>query len=741
MAHSYRFLVLLFSFVVLWQQGMAQAQPASRGTHPSLVLTKQGVQQIRQSLGRYPLLDSSYEELKKEADKALKAKLDVPFPRDAGGGRTHRQHQKNYKAMYAAGMVYQITKDERYARYVKDMLLAYAKIYTILPLHPAATSKTPGKLFWQSLNDCVWLVHTIQAYDCVYDWLGKDDITTLNKALFYPMAEFLSEGSAYSFNRIHNHGTWAVAAVGMTGYVTGKQELVEQALRGLAKDGKGGFLAQLDQLFSPDGYYTEGPYYQRYAMMPFVLFAKAIGHRQPALNIFAYRDSVLVKAVQATLQLTYKNTFFPLNDAIKGEDLTTDEMVYAVDLVYGYAKNPELLSIAETQGRVILTAEGVEIAAAISKGLAAPFRWHSVVLRDGAQGTEGGIGILRSGGGQDHTCAVMKYSAHGLSHGHYDKLSLLLYDQGQEVLQDYGAVRFVNNPDKDGGRYLPENKTWAQQTVAHNTLVVDGQSHFGGDIRLSERMAPRTLYFDSKTPEVQLTAAIAEGAYPGVTMKRYVAMIQDSVLEHPVVVDVFDVASESSHQYDLPYYYLGDITATTFERKALGTSPLGKANGYEHLQLTAIAKPGNQPAQVTWQHNGLFYTLTTASTAATEILFTRIGAQDPDDNLRKEPGLLLRIPEARQHTFVSVIEPHGKHTPGTKATGQTASQLKGVSLVGKSTTGMALEIAFASGEQKILLLATGPNQESPCQLTLDGKNVRWSGTHWYGPRAALKQNL
>ena len=33
---------------------------------------------------------------------------------------------------------------------------------------------------------------------------------------------------------------------------------------------KVGFLANVDEPFSPDGYYTEGPYYQRYAMYPFL---------------------------------------------------------------------------------------------------------------------------------------------------------------------------------------------------------------------------------------------------------------------------------------------------------------------------------------------------------------------------------------------------------------------------------------------------------------------------------------
>ncbi len=41
-----------------------------------------------------------------------------------------------------------------------------------------------------------------------------------------------------------------------------------------------------------------------------------------------------------------------------------------------------------------------------------------------------------------------------LSHGHYDALNVLLFDKGNEILQDYGAARFLNVEQKDGGSYL-----------------------------------------------------------------------------------------------------------------------------------------------------------------------------------------------------------------------------------------------------------------------------------------------
>jgi hypothetical protein len=85
--------------------------------------------------------------------------------------------------------------------------------------------------------------------------------------------------------------------------------LVQQALYGLDKSGEAGFLQQINQLFSPDGYYAEGPYYQRFALLPFVLFAKVIEVNDPQLKIFEYRDKALLKADRTSVQLSY-NTFF-----------------------------------------------------------------------------------------------------------------------------------------------------------------------------------------------------------------------------------------------------------------------------------------------------------------------------------------------------------------------------------------------------------------------------------------------
>ena len=223
-----------------------------------------------------PLYQAEVERAKAFVSGMMEQGVVMPVPKDPGGGYTHEQHKRNYRAIYLAGQLFRITGDTAYRDYARDMLLAYADLYPTLEDHPARKNQNPGRIFWQVLNDAVWLVHAVQGYGDIRDTLSDADRTRIDDQVFRRAAHFLSVESEATFNRIHNHATWATAGVGMTGYLLGDQDMVDRALLGSDKTGTSGFLRQTELLFSPDGYYTEGPYYQRYALMPFMVFGNAI---------------------------------------------------------------------------------------------------------------------------------------------------------------------------------------------------------------------------------------------------------------------------------------------------------------------------------------------------------------------------------------------------------------------------------------------------------------------------------
>ncbi|MBU0476257.1 MAG: heparinase II/III family protein [Bacteroidetes bacterium] len=699
--------------------------------HPNLVLTSLDVSKIRESLGKVPLFDKSFEDAKVEIDKAIDSPMDVPFPKDAGGGYTHEKHKQNYNEMYLAGFLYQITGDKKYAIFIKTVLDQYATLYPKLGKHPQGKKQTPGRMFWQSLNETVWLLHTIQAYDAIFDWLSQSDRENYEDNIFNPMVKFFMTECKHEFDLIHNHGTWIVAAVGMTGYVLGNDEYVQQALYGSEKDGKTGYIAQLDNLFSPDGYYTEGGYYVRYALWPFFIFAEAINNNQPELKIYEHRSQILKKALYSALQVTDTHgAFIPINDAIIEKNWLSPELIFASNFVYAhYEHDRQLLYLVNLHDRVSLSGPGLMAAKDVMKPEAIPvFNWESIEYTDGPDGSWGGVGILRNGDASDQETLFMKYGSHGLSHGHYDKLTFLFYDNGKEIIQDYGSARFINVEQKFGGRYLDENDSFAKQTVAHNTVVVDEKTQYDGIQKASQKHHSERYCFNADDKNFQYVSAKENKAYSGVNMQRTMVMVNDEKFIKPIIIDVFKVKSESEHIYDLPFYYLGHFVAANFEyTPATSTKSLmGEANGYQHLWKDAYATV-KSTSQFTWLQGTRFYTVTTNTDDGDNIYFTQIGGTDPNFNLRNEHGFIIRK-NGKQKTFASIIEPHGEFNPVMEFTKDSYPSIENISVIYDEDDYTIVKI---SGKNKIdwtLMLANNnSDKKSIHEINVANEKYKWTG--------------
>ncbi len=721
-------LMLLFSSSIFAQR------------HPSLLLTREGVSEIRANSGKVAAFDHSLKATFAAADAALQLPIVVPVPKDGGGGYTHEQHKLNYYHMFDCGVAYQLSGEKRYARYVVDMLLAYAKLYPTLGFHPMTLSKTPGRLFWQTLNESVWLVHTAVAYDCVYDFLNDRERKIIETDLLYPVADFIMNGLEGNrmnnevFNRMHNHGTWATAGVGMIGLAMGDKDLVDRALYGSDKTGQnGGFIRQLDYLFSPDGYFTEGAYYQRYAIWPFVVFAQCIDNNLPELKIFAYRDAIIPKAVATLTQLAYEGRFLRFNDALdKGYD--AQELIYAVDIAYNAdPSNKQLLDIAARyQQKFLPTDAGYAVARDIARGEAEPLMFRSALYRDGRNGDEGGVVAIRSTDPTLNSLVTLKATSHGLSHGHYDKLTLAYYNNGDEILKDYGAARFINIEAKYKGHYTPQNKSFAMQTIAHNTLVVDQQSHFDGKIKRSSQYHAEILYADFSRPNIQLVSARDTNAYDGVVMQRTTAYITTDFLQYPLLVDLVKATSKTPHTYDLPFWYGGHMISLSFPyQKALTQlEVMGKKNGYEHLWREAWGRneQGNT-ATYTWLQGDKFYSLSTATTPETELYMVRAGANDPDYHLRNEGAFLVREQGRTNHTFASALETHGTYDLQVEQSANLTASCAAVKLLYEGDEATIVRVVFNDGAQVTLCVATAADADRHYRITVDGENFEWQGVY------------
>lgn len=571
-------------------------------------------------------------------------------------------------------------------------------------------------------------MYSVQGYEAIRDSLTPEQRDKIDNQVFRKAAEFLSTGSAETFQRIHNHATWATAGVGMAGYLLGDQNLVDIALLGLDKDGKSGFLRQTELLFSPDGYYAEGPYYQRYALMPFMVFGDAIDRNDPQRGIWEHRDGILLKALRTTVQLSYNGYFFPFNDALKDKGLKTDELYHGIAITYGKTRDPSLLSIADWQGRTVLSQNGRLVAHDLAAGKARPFKFTSLLLRDGPSGDKGAVAILRRSFGYDGQVLLTKNSSQGMGHGHFDKLSWQYYDNSREIVTDYGAARFLNIEAKQGGRYLPENESWAKQTIAHNTLVVDETSHFGGIVEIADKIAPQQLYY-SDTPGAQISAGTIAGAYDGVDFSRTMALLDIKGLTEALVVDVMRVASEEAHQYDLPLHYDGQIMRVGFETRSNVTQRpvLGTDNGYQHIWVDATGRPANaKDAYVTWLLNGRFYTHRWVPHSGSMAILGESGANDPEFNLRREPIIIQRVSSSEPTSFASVLEAHGRYDGAAEQTSASDSQIADIALYRVGGSDIMI-IETISGDRTALAISYNDDPAQEHRTIIGETEIRWSG--------------
>ena len=300
-------------------------------------------------------------------------------------------------------------------------------------------------------------------------------------------------------------------------------------------------------------------------------------------------------------------------------------------------------------------------------------------------------------------------------------------------MQDYGLARFVNIGQKGGGNYLKENTTWAKQTIAHNTITQNETSHFEGEYEVGSQHHSELQFYDATNSDVQVVSAIEANAYPGTVMRRTMAVIKNEGLEKPFVLDILKVNSDKENQYDLPFYFMGQLIKVNFEYDSPSQlHALGQENGYQHLYLEG---KGNAPAgstQFSWMDNDRFYSLTSATGTSDELLFTRLGANDPEFNLRRDAAFMIRRNGASDTIFASVVEPHGSYSPVSESAVNSNSGIAALTVVHNDDDYTAVTIEDLEGRTSLFIMSNVDSSASS-HHKVEIANIlhRWTGPYHY----------
>jgi hypothetical protein len=383
--------------------------------------------------------------------------------------------------------------------------------------------------------------------------------------------------------------------------------------------------------------------------------------------------------------------------------------------------SPRLVALAERHGRVWPDGAGLMLSDALKAGAPRAISAGSRLMTCGPEGTRGAVGILRGGG------AVVSLDAgsHGLAeHSHFDGLTLGYFEGGAEVLRDYGAVRWINVEPKNGGAYLPENLSFAKQTIAHNTVTVDETSQHGGDADRAVGTYGRMLRFAAEAEGRALMAGEVADFTPGVRLRRTTALLTHGDFERPLLIDLVEIAADAEHRYDHALYFDGQvIVPPTGFAAAEALTPLGTAPGYKHLWRLGFAPFNDGAGGLTWLQGATFRTLTLATSAPAELILTRIGANDPAFNLRAEPGLVFRL-KARDAWIVNVLESHGYFDEATETSRAPYGQIARVERLASDGVRTVLRLVGHDRDGRPVAWRVG--------LALDGDTHDIAGLSWNG---------
>lgn len=284
----------------------------------------------------------------------------------------------------------------------------------------------------------------------------------------------------------------------------------------------------------------------------------------------------------------------------------------------------------------------------------------------------GGFTILRANPTDPRAPAVnFTWGPYGSGHDHPDRLGIVVYGQGRIVCPDAGSWGYDN----------PMHLTWANQTIAHNTLTVDEVSQYpqgsSNSIWASEREHEVTgvLRRYQSDDHLRLVRVTCDTAYAGVLMDRTL------ILADRYLLDVFRATSDEEHTYDLALHGVGEIT-TDFATEA---APQGwlSARGYSHLTGVRRSPAPDLLRARFHDADGGTLVLQRPPMGATAIT-----AADPVRRGEAPTSVLISRCQGSAATWVTVVEPY------TGAPTVTGLQVE------RTAEGVGITVTHAEGAER-----------------------------------------
>jgi len=561
--------------------------------HPYLFANQAAIDAVLQNMNQYPWMKLTRNMIISNAEDAITRYgiMTEPLSKNNSG------HSQMADAARLLSFAYVLTEDERYAEAAKHILLLYVDYYRI-----------NDYVYNQNKDDGYLVVPLAWAYDFIYNSSSLSAAEKEEIELGY-FREVVKRIRILSRGRMNNQGmtNWAI---GFVGFLLRDQVLLNEAFE---REDYGLKYNWLNGIHDDSYWWEQSVGYHEERMNYSTLLAEAAyygnydlyGYQIKGTRDTSYQGSDAPRAVDGRIvEVEDKSIkemldfpfYFMFPDLTRPIFADTDPSIlsprYWYEMAYShYGDDKYGWLLAQTLGAdrssggindyySLFAAQPVlpeDTSFSIGNGF---FNKKGYNKLGSSIFLESGAAILRSEGDYlNSTNLAMQWSRFGsFGHSHGDKLGIVLYGLGEEILADPGRYTYGTAGHKE----------FAKHTVAHNTLVVDEKSQYPYTDSNNEwktddpgRSSGGYASAISVGPVLKLIQAGNDNVYAdfGVTLNRTVAEIDD------YVIDVFKADSETAHSYDYPLTIKGELEQSSVELAALDQEvTLGSGIGYKFIK-------------------------------------------------------------------------------------------------------------------------------------------------------------
>ena len=523
------------------------------------------------------------------------------------------QHYANLRNLSAAAWAYAITGRKEFADFAAKVLLGYADRYEKYPFHSnnLTQDKSGGHIFEQTLNEAQFLATEIgPAWDLVRDSdaFTPQDRQTVRTGLLLPMLQTIAGNSAGK----SNWQTWHNAA-----FIWGGAGLDDATwIRRAIENPTNGFAFQMQTSVTADGMWYENSWgYHFYTLS--ALVATAEGARRLGIDLWSHPNLKKMFTLPAAYAMA-DGSLPRFGDDVSTYAIGQRNLNECAYRAYGDAALRPMLADKPIWESVMFGRKPDVHMSPAPRG--------SEVLRSA------GHAILRTSG-EAGMSAALTFGPYGGFHGHFDKLSFVLFGFGHELGVDPGRAA-------SQAYRLPIHRNWYKATTSHNAVLVDGQSQQPAEGKLE--------FFDSTDHYAAVTVS-CDAAFPGVKHRRMLCLT-DSYL---VVLD--DLSAVQTHRFDWLYHNRGTgVHCEVAKQDDAAPQPI---MGLEYIKNLRVGKT-DASIKVQFDMTELTTLLAMVGAAGTEVrIGDGVGASVAD---RVPLAMVTRHGKAVR--FAAVIQPIMKTT-------------------------------------------------------------------------------